>query len=81
MSRWLIALAAVVLAVLHQDFWLWEDRTLVFGVIPSGLMYHAVYAVVAAAFWFVTMQLAWPSTVADGLEDAPAEGDDEEVAS
>ncbi len=32
----------VLLAVLHQDFWWWDDgHTLVFGFMPVGLAYHA----------------------------------------
>lgn len=67
-KRWAIAVAALVLAVAHQDWWLWEDRTLVFGFIPSGLLYHGCYAVVAAGFWWLAMRIAWPGTVMDGAE-------------
>ena len=47
-KRYAIAAAAVLLAVLHQDYWLWNDATLVFGFIPSGLAYHAGFSICAA---------------------------------
>ena len=31
----------VLLIILHQDNWLWNDTTLVFGFMPIGLVYHA----------------------------------------
>lgn len=55
----------IVLAVLHQDSWNWDNASLVFGFMPVGLAYHAAYSVVAAAFWAVVMRFAWP----DKLEE------------
>ena len=43
MKRKLVYVGIVLLFVLHQDFWLWEDTTLVFGFIPIGLAYHALW--------------------------------------
>jgi hypothetical protein len=60
-------LIVAVLYALHQDVWFWrEARPLVFGVLPIGLFYHAVYTVVlpAAMWWLV--RLAWPTHLADG---------------
>ena len=34
--------AILVLALIHQDFWLWDDGTLLFGFLPIGLAYHVV---------------------------------------
>ena len=36
----------VVLAILHQDFWNWDNKNLVFGFMPVGLAYHALYSLV-----------------------------------
>lgn len=76
-----VIVGAVVLAALHHDFWLWDDRRLVLGFLPSGLVYHLVYSLVAATFWGVAMRLAWPRTVmdapgADADAAAAAGGDD-----
>ena len=41
---WVWAMAGfIVLAVLHQDGWNWDDGDLVFGIMPVGLAYHAAY--------------------------------------
>lgn len=63
----------VVLFVLHQDFWLWDDRSLVMGFMPVGLFYHAVFSIVASLTWVVANKFAWPVEIeewADGGEDA-----------
>ena len=44
-----VVLLAIVLAVLHQDFWNWNNSGLVFGFMPTGLFYHACYSIAAAA--------------------------------
>ncbi|MCA9570160.1 MAG: hypothetical protein KC656_20085 [Myxococcales bacterium] len=59
-ARTVVLLVFVVLAVLHQDWWLWDDPTPWFGVLPAGLGYHAVYSLVAAAVWYAVTLLAWP---------------------
>lgn len=62
MSTRSLALAAlVVLAVLHQDAWFWDDPTIVFGVLPIGLAWHAAFSVACAAVWFAVVKVAWPS--------------------
>ena len=61
----------IVLAVLHQDFWNWDNANLVFGCMPVGLAYHAGYSLIAAAFWAVVIKLGWPTKLeewADGGE-------------
>lgn len=68
-STVVILIAFVVLAVLHQDFWNWDSARLVFGFMPIGLAYHALYSIVAATFWFIVMKVAWPTELekwADG---------------
>ena len=57
----LVLLAVVLLAALHQDFWLWTDATLWFGFVPSGLAYHVAFSVVTAGLWAVVIRFAWPS--------------------
>jgi hypothetical protein len=52
-------LAVVVLYVLHQDWWNWDNRALVFGL-PAGLAYHVGYSVAAAVMMFCLVRYAWP---------------------
>ncbi|MEM7698000.1 MAG: hypothetical protein AAF236_06310 [Verrucomicrobiota bacterium] len=67
----IIAVAFVVLAILHQDVWNWDNANLVFGFVPVGLAYHAAYSIAAAIFWAFVSKFAWPSKLeawADGEE-------------
>jgi hypothetical protein len=51
----------VAMMVLHQDSWLWTDRTLLLGFLPSGLAYQAGYTLLAAAVMALLVRWAWPS--------------------
>lgn len=57
----------VLLILLHQDVWLWEDATLVLGFLPVGLAYHVVLSVAASITWYLATVYCWPEP-----EDAPA---------
>ena len=39
----------------------WDDETLVLGVIPIGLFFHGLYSFLAAALWAFAMRTAWPT--------------------
>lgn len=67
-ARNVVFVGVLVLMFLHHDFWLWSDRTLVFGFLPSGLAWHATYSVVAAGFWYLVMKFAWPKALEDFAE-------------
>lgn len=54
-----------LLALLHHDFWFWDDARLVFGFIPTGMAYHIIYSILASLFWLIVIRRAWP----DELED------------
>ncbi len=60
MSRKTVWVLVAVLAVLHYDFWYWDDRTLVFGFLPIGLAYHAVFSLAAGLVWYLAVRFAWP---------------------
>lgn len=71
----IIIILAIVLGVLHQDFWNWDNATLVFGFMPIGLFYHACYSLVAALLWAVAIKIAWPTELvawAEQDDDTPA---------
>lgn len=59
---WIVLIAA--LYALHQDLWFWQSaRPLVFGFLPVGLAYHAVYCLAAAALMWALTRHAWPARV------------------
>jgi hypothetical protein len=63
--KWGLAVLLVVVALLHQDFWNWTDKSLVFGILPVGLAYHAAYSCVAALTMLALVKFAWPHHLED----------------
>jgi hypothetical protein len=53
----------IALAILHQDFWLWDDRRLVFGWLPIGLGYHVLLSLAAGVAWALVCRFAWPEHI------------------
>lgn len=65
----------VLLIVLHHDFWLWDDGTLIGGLVPIGVVYHMGISVAAAIVWWLASIHAWPlDSAADS--DVTAQGVD-----
>ncbi|XZE18556.1 DUF3311 domain-containing protein [Pirellulaceae bacterium SH449] len=60
----------VVLFVLHHDFWWWNDSTMVLGILPIGLAWHAGFSIAASVFWVLAIRYAWPSEVERWAEEA-----------
>jgi hypothetical protein len=54
-----------LLLIAHQDYWNWDDATLVFGVLPMGLFYHLCISLAASAVWFIGVTFAWPKTFSE----------------
>ena len=50
----------LLLVVLHQDIWFWEDDRLVFGFLPITLLYHACISLAAGFVWYLATVFAWP---------------------
>ncbi len=61
MKKAIIVAVFIALAVLHQDFWNWDNDNFVFGWLPVGLAYHAGFSIVAAIFWALVVKFAWPT--------------------
>ena len=62
MKRALLILLTVILYVLHQDVWLWRSaRPFVFGFLPLGLAYHALYCLLASFLMLLLVRHAWPA--------------------
>jgi hypothetical protein len=59
-ARRLFFAALITLAVLHHDFWLWNNDRLLFGFLPVGLAYHIGFSMAAAALWLAAIRVAWP---------------------
>ena len=55
----LLYAALVVLYLLHNDLWLWNDASLVLGL-PAGLAYHIGFAVVTSVVLTLLVIHAWP---------------------
>jgi len=55
-----LVLLIVAMVILHQDFWLWKNKSLVFGFLPVGLVYHVCYSILASIVMTILVRLAWP---------------------
>lgn len=62
-TRRVILAGFLLLFVLHQDFWAWGDRRLVWGFLPLGLFYHAMFSVAAGLLWALANHYAWPDAL------------------
>ncbi len=77
MKRLLLVLAVAIVYILHQDFWLWRTaRPFVFGFIPIGLFYHAMFAVLASLLMWLLVKFAWPSHLEEEIEHIESHGED-----
>ena len=71
--RRLLWIWVVVLFALHQDFWLWDNDSLVMGFVPTGLFYHSMFSVIASITWLLANKYAWPVEIeewADGMDES-----------
>ncbi len=57
----LIWAGVILLIILHQDNWLWDDDKLVFGFLPIGLLWHIGISIGASVLWFLATMFAWPA--------------------
>ncbi len=64
----------VLLAILHQDFWLKDNASLVFGFLPATLAYHMGFVCAAAIGWLLVIKFAWPVGL-DGAPDSESTGE------
>ena len=66
----IIAGLVVLLLILHQDNWFWDDNTLLLGFLPIGLFWHACISIAASLTWFLATKIAWPVDDTVGLPEA-----------
>ena len=73
MKRILLVVAVLVLYLLHQDFWFWRTaRPFVFGFLPIGLFYQAVYCLACAALMWALVKWAWPHELGSEADEGDA---------
>jgi hypothetical protein len=66
--KYLVWGLVVLLVILHQDVWLWDNPKLVFGFIPITLLYHMGISAAAGITWLLATRFCWP----EGLDEADA---------
>jgi hypothetical protein len=64
----LIWVLVLLLVLLHQDNWNWDNRELIAGLLPVGLAYHVVLSLACAVVWWLATRYAWPEGL-DRLAD------------
>ena len=60
LPKWLLYSALFVLYLLHNDLWLWNDASLIFGI-PIGLLYHITFCLVASSLFISIVKNIWPA--------------------
>ena len=59
--RFIFTSIVVAVYLLHQDVWFWRTaRPLVFGFLPIGLFYHAVFCLLCSVVMVLLVKFAWP---------------------
>ena len=64
-KRWAAYGLLAAMYLLHNDWWLWNNSTLVAGM-PAGLAYHVGYMLVTAAVLAFVVRAAWPTHLDQG---------------
>jgi hypothetical protein len=59
-KQWRAVGLLATMYVLHNDWWLWSNSTIVAGL-PVGLGYHVLYMLVTAVVLAIVVRLAWPT--------------------
>ncbi|PAY20486.1 hypothetical protein CKO51_05380 [Rhodopirellula sp. SM50] len=78
--KYLVWGLVVLLVVLHQDLWNWDNDRLVFGFMPVTLVYHAGISIAASVVWFLATKFAWPHDL-EGVTKSASETDHPEAVS
>ena len=68
MGKLVVWLLFLLMFLLHQDFWWWDDAGLVFGFMPIGLFYHAGFSVACAILGWLAIKFAWPTYLEEFAE-------------
>ncbi|MCP3978846.1 MAG: hypothetical protein GY716_05880 [bacterium] len=60
----LLYAALVVVFLLHNDLWLWDEAGLVLGL-PVGLTYHIGFCLGVSVLLGLLVRFAWPAGLGD----------------
>jgi len=77
-GRSLVWLLFVVMFLVHQDFWWWDDSSLVLGFLPVGLAFHGLFSIGCSLLGWLAITKAWPTELeafADEKEENLKTGD------
>ena len=58
----------LLMLVLLQDTWFWGSDSMVFGFLPVGLAYHALFSIGCAVLGVLAIRFAWPRDDEEGGE-------------
>ena len=61
--KFLVVALILLLAILHQDFWWWDSKELVFGFMPIGLAWHTGLSLAAGIVGWIAVLFCWPKTL------------------
>ncbi|MCA9024699.1 MAG: hypothetical protein KDA86_05765 [Planctomycetaceae bacterium] len=64
----------LLLVVIHQDLWNWDNDRLVLGFLPVTLAFHACISLGAGLAWFLAINFAWPEGLDDDADAASHKG-------
>ncbi len=65
--RWVLYLSLIILYLLHNDLWFWDNPSLILGL-PVGLFYHLMFCIAASLLMFLVVSYAWPKHFEVGRE-------------
>ncbi len=71
--RYVVWGLVLLLVIVHQDVWYWNDATLVFGFMPITLLFHAGISLSAAVVWYMAIIFCWPNNLEDQVIEATRE--------
>lgn len=70
--KWILVILTVLLIIAHQDLWFWgQPYLIVFGFLPVGLWYHALFCVTASLLLALFVVSAWPTHLEDAEPETP----------
>jgi len=75
MKKATVPIVFLILMILHQDFWNWDNSKLVFGIMPVALAYHAAYSMVVAILWALVIRFAWPKDIEEWANGEDSESE------
>lgn len=71
--KYVVWLMLAVLLIVHQDVWLWDDPTLVWGFMPVTLLYQAGISLAAGITWYLATVFCWPDVLDESAAQSPGE--------